>query len=75
MNYLIKNKIEAKIHYPIPLHLQKASKNLKYSIGNFPIAEQQAKKLLTLPVHQYLNTNHMLYIIKNIKEFYMNKAK
>ena len=75
INYLIKNKIEAKIHYPIPLHLQQASKKLKYSIGSFPIAEQQAKKLLTLPVHQYLNTNHMLYIIKNIKEFYINKAK
>ena len=70
LNYLIKNNIEAKIHYPIPLHLQKAAKNLKYRKGSFPIAEKQAKKLITLPVHQYLNSSHMHYMIKKINQFY-----
>ena len=70
LNYLIKNNIEAKIHYPIPLHLQKAANKLKYKKGSFPIAEKQAKKLLTLPVHQYLNEKHMNYMIMKINEFY-----
>tara|TARA_B100000686_G_scaffold355016_1_gene469086 strand:- start:10340 stop:11440 length:1101 start_codon:yes stop_codon:yes gene_type:complete len=70
LNYLIKNNIEAKIHYPIPLHLQKAANKLKYKIGSFPIAEKQAKKLLTLPVHQYLNEKHMNYMIMKINKFY-----
>ena len=70
LNYLIKNNIEAKIHYPVPLHLQKASNKLGYSKGSFPIAENQANKLLTLPVHQYLNSKHMKYIVTKIKKFY-----
>jgi dTDP-3-amino-2,3,6-trideoxy-4-keto-D-glucose/dTDP-3-amino-3,4,6-trideoxy-alpha-D-glucose/dTDP-2,6-dideoxy-D-kanosamine transaminase len=68
--YLIKNKIEVKIHYPIPLHLQKPSKKIGYKKGNFPIAEKQAKELLTLPVHQYLNINQLKYMIKKIDDFY-----
>jgi aminotransferase EvaB len=69
-NYLIQNKIEVKIHYPIPLHLQKPSKKSGYKKGNFPIAEKQSKELLTLPVHQYLNINQLKYIVKKIGDFY-----
>ena len=70
LKYLIKNNIDAKIHYPIPLHLQKASKKLNYKIGSFPVAEMQANSLITLPVHQYLNSKHMNYMINKIKDFY-----
>ena len=69
-DYLQERGIETKIHYPKPLHLQKAAKKFKYKKGNFPVSEYQSKNLLTLPVHQYLNKNHILYIIKKIKEFY-----
>ncbi len=68
--YLIKNKIEVKIHYPIPLHLQPPSKKSGYKKGSFPIAEKQAKELLTLPVHQYLNINQLKYMVKKIDNFY-----
>lgn len=68
--YLIKNKIEVKIHYPTPLHLQKPAKLAGYEKGNFPLAEYQSKKLLTLPVHQYLNKSQLKYMIRKIKEFY-----
>ena len=68
--YLIKNKIEVKIHYPIPLHLQKPAKLIGYKKGNFPQAEHQSKKLLTLPVHQYLSKSQLRYMVKKIKEFY-----
>jgi len=68
--YLIKNGIEVKIHYPIPLHLQKASKILGYKKGNFPEAEKQAKELLTLPVHQYLSKKQINFIVQKIENFY-----
>ena len=42
--YLEKKGIGSAIHYPIPIHLQKCSKNLGYKIGDFPIAEKQSKK-------------------------------
>ena len=69
-NFLISNNIEVKIHYPIPLHKQKAAeKNCLYS-SNLNIAEDQANKLLTIPVHQFLGIEHMKYVIEKIKEFY-----
>ena len=70
LNFLNRNNIEAKIHYPIPLHLQKASKKYGYKKGDFPLAEMQAKKLITLPVHQFLEKKQLNFMIKKIKEFY-----
>ena len=69
-NFLIKNGIEVKIHYPIPLHLQKPAKKTGYKKGDFPIAEEQASKLLTLPVHQYLKLSQIMHIVKKLKQFY-----
>ena len=69
-NYLIKKGVEVKIHYPIPLHLQKASKNLNYKKGHLPVSEYQAKHLITLPVHQYLTVKQIKYMIKVINDFY-----
>jgi aminotransferase EvaB len=71
--FLEKNNIEVKIHYPIPLHLQKPSLKYGYKKNNFPTAEAQAKKLLTLPVHQYLTRKQLFYMVKKIKEFYSNQ--
>ena len=68
--YLLKNNIEVKIHYPIPLHLQKPARLDGYKKGNFPLSEYQSKNLLTLPVHQYLNTGQLKYMVSKIKEFY-----
>ena len=71
--YLEKKNIETKIHYPLPLHLQKASKELKYKIGDFPISEKQSRKVLSLPVHQYIQKKQLIYTVKKIKEFYKKK--
>ena len=73
LKFLIKNRIEAKIHYPIPLHLQKASRIYNYKKGDFPVSEIQANHLMTLPVHQYLKENQINYILKIIKKFYKSK--
>ena len=70
LKYLIKNKIEAKIHYPIPLHLQKAARKLGYKKGDFKVAENQAKKLITLPIHQFINSEQIKYVIKTVTKFY-----
>ncbi len=68
--YLKKRGIETTIHYPIPIHLQKASKFLGYKKGSFPISETQSTKILTLPINQYLKKNEIIYICKSINEFY-----
>ena len=69
-SFLIKSGIDAKIHYPVPLHLQIPGKKLGYKKGDFPEAEIQAKELLTLPIHQYINKQHLDYMINIICKFY-----
>ena len=73
LKYLIKNKIEAKIHYPIPLNKQKAAKNLNLKQKNYKKTNEQAKKIITLPIHQYLSKKQISYIAQKIKNFYEKK--
>ena len=54
----------------MPIHLQTASKFLGYKIGSFPETEKQSKKILTLPINQYLKKNEIIYICKLINNFY-----
>ncbi len=70
--YLIKNNIDAKVHYPIPIHLQKAAKFLKYKKGDFPIAEKLANTSLSLPVHEFIKKNHIKHVVNTIEKFYKN---
>ena len=70
--YLSNNKIETSIHYPIPIHLQPASKYLKYYKGDLPTTEKQAKKILTLPINQFITKMQIKKICKLINNFYEN---
>ena len=69
--YLKKKGIDTAIHYPVPIHLQEASKFLGYKKGSFPEAEKQSKKILTLPINQFLKKSEIIYICKSINEFYL----
>ncbi len=69
--HLINCGISAKIHYPTPLHLQPASLKLGYKLGDFPLAEKQAKSIITLPVHQHLEDSEVQYMIEKVREFYL----
>lgn len=64
--------IETSIHYPIPIHLQIAAKNLGYVQGDFPVTEMQSKKILTLPIHQYLNADEIIEIAKQVNRHITN---
>ena len=68
--YLKKIGIETAIHYPIPIHLQSASRFLNHKKGSFPKTELQAKRILTLPIHQYLKKKDIIKICKSINKFF-----
>ena len=70
LKYLERNKIEAKIHYPIPLNKQKAAKKLGLKQKDFKEANKQAKTIITLPIHQYLSKKQIKYTAQKIKNFY-----
>lgn len=68
--HLLENGIDAKVHYPIPLHLQPASKNLGYKPGDFPVCEKQCKTIISLPAHQHLSHDEIEYMIETVHKFY-----
>ena len=71
LRYLHQHGIEAKIHYPIPIHLQRAAAYLGYKEGNFPECEDDCKNIISLPGHQHLTIEEIDYIIEHIRSFYM----
>ena len=70
--YLIGKGIDVKIHYPIPLHLQKAATSLGYKEGDFPVCEEDCRTIITLPVHQHLKPEDLEYVIDSVRGFYRN---
>lgn len=70
LKFLHERQVEARVHYPIPLHLQKAAEPLGYKEGDFPVAERQAGEILTLPAHQHITPEQIQYTIDTIREFY-----
>ena len=70
--YLIDNGVDAKIHYPIPMHLQPAAKELGYKEGDFPNAELICKSVLSLPVHEFITKEQREYVVQKIKFFFTN---
>ena len=68
--YLRKNKIDSKVHYPKPLHLHHAAKKFNYKNGQFEIAEKLAKKVISIPVHEFIKKKELDYMISKIKKFY-----
>ncbi len=68
--FLEKNGIETKIHYPIPIHLQKGCEHLGYKQGDFPVCEAHSRAIISLPIHQLLTVGEIDYVSGKIKEFY-----
>lgn len=67
--YLADNEIGTLIHYPIPPHLAEAYKDLGYKKGDFPIAEQFADEVLSLPLYNGMTDEEQEYVIKTINNF------
>ncbi len=69
-DYLQQKGIDARIHYPIPLHLQKAAEYLGYQAGDFPVCEADCESIITLPAHQHLSLEQLNYVVENVSHFY-----
>ncbi|MDZ7725178.1 MAG: DegT/DnrJ/EryC1/StrS family aminotransferase [candidate division KSB1 bacterium] len=68
--YLKENGIFTGIHYPIPCHLQKAYKNSGYQKGDFPVTEEQADQLLSLPMSEQLTEKEVKYTAEKILTYF-----
>jgi dTDP-4-amino-4,6-dideoxygalactose transaminase len=55
--------VESGVHYPVPLHLQPAYASLRYSPGDFPVAERRAERILSLPMFPEITPEQRAYVV------------
>ena len=67
--YLQSKGISTGIHYPIPIHLQEAYRYLGYQRGDFPITEENAEQMLSLPMYSELTEEQIQYVVEAIHDF------
>ncbi len=67
--FLSDANIDTGIHYPVPLHLQKAYEGFGYRPGDFPVTEAAASEILSLPMYPQLSEESQKRVIKEVCEF------
>jgi dTDP-4-amino-4,6-dideoxygalactose transaminase len=70
--FLTSRQIDTLVHYPVPMHLQKAYADLGYESGDFPETEQAANEILSLPMYPELHSSQQGYVIEAVTEFFKN---
>lgn len=69
-NYLEKHEIGTFMHYPVPIHLQRAYGDLGFGRGAFPVAERACDEVLSLPMYPELPFEHIERVANAILEFF-----
>jgi dTDP-4-amino-4,6-dideoxygalactose transaminase len=65
---LSESGVQTGIHYPIPIHLQRAYSSLGHKVGDFPEAERQASRVLSLPMFPELTENQIMHVADVIQD-------
>ena len=68
--HLVERGVGTAIHYPVPIHLQPAARELGCRKGQFPATERQAERILTLPINQTLNEADIEYVANCVRAFF-----
>lgn len=68
--HLIGHGVDAKAHYPVPMHLQPAAAFLGHKLGDFPVTEKISDSTLSLPVHEFITREQQDFVIQLIRDFY-----
>ena len=75
MSHLKNAGIGTGIHYPIPLHLQKAYASLQYRVGDFPVAEKAAAEIVSLPMFPQLTREQQIRVAQEIRAFTVTSVR
>jgi dTDP-4-amino-4,6-dideoxygalactose transaminase len=68
LRHLQEKGVGCAVHYPVPIHLQEACRNLGYQKGAFPIAENLADEFLSLPMFPELTEEQIEYVARCVGE-------
>jgi len=71
--YLAERGIATQIHYPIPPHLSGAYRSLGYKAGAFPIAEQLAAEVLSLPISPHHTAEQIDSVVAAVRSFFNSR--
>jgi dTDP-4-amino-4,6-dideoxygalactose transaminase len=66
--------IQTGIHYPVPVHLQKAYADLRYKPGDFPVTESLADRFLSLPIYAELRPEQVAEVVQVIENASLVRA-
>ena len=75
MKHLKNSGIGSGIHYPIPLHLQKAYAAMNYRKGDFPVTEKAATEIVSLPMYPQLTFEQQARVVEEILAFTSKTAR
>lgn len=67
--HLAASGIQTQIHYPVPIHLQEAYRDLDLGRGSFPVAERCAEQILSLPIYPELTVEQVECVATAVKSF------
>ena len=70
IKYLSEKEIQTGLHYPAPLHLQRAYDYLEYKKGDFPVAEKCCREILSLPMYPEISEEQIGFVCDALKSFY-----
>jgi dTDP-4-amino-4,6-dideoxygalactose transaminase len=71
--FLLDQKIETLIHYPVPIHQQDCYRHLDIRPGSLPVAERLAKTLLSLPLFPGISRDQVDHVCSTISDFYRRR--
>ncbi len=69
-DFLKQRGVPTMVYYPVPMHLQKAYSHYGYREGDFPVAEELCRSVLSIPMHTELQEDQLEYICNTIREYY-----
>lgn len=67
--HLNDKKIGSEVYYPVPLHLQECFSSLGYQKGDFPVSEEAAQSVISVPVYPEVSSAQQQYVVDAIASF------
>jgi dTDP-4-amino-4,6-dideoxygalactose transaminase len=68
--FLKEKGVGTEVYYPLPMHLQNCFRDLGYQKGSFPVSEQAAEEVMSIPIYAELTDAQQSYVVEMIAEFY-----
>ncbi len=63
-------RILTSLHYPVPVHLQKAYRHLRYRVGDFPMSERIARECMTLPLFPEMTSHQQDRVVEALHDIF-----